>query len=82
MRPLRADLAVVRVDGHEALRQKCDRFKASLNGHAAVFGVSKHAPDSASYTRCRTSCVQIVFVGSDGQRYTFLAKPKDDLRKV
>ena len=26
--------------------------------------------------------VQIVFTGSDGQRYTFLAKPKDDLRKV
>ena len=25
---------------------------------------------------------KIVFVGSDGCQYTFLAKPKDDLRKV
>lgn len=28
-----------------------------------------------------TCCTQITLIGSDGRQYTFLAKPKDDLRK-
>lgn len=48
-----------------------------------VFSISLNSPILAieSDVELGSCCAQITLIGSDGRQYTFLAKPKDDLRK-
>ncbi len=67
-----------------ALRASCaaERHRWVACRKALTKSNLPHGPWRHLHRACVTSCgSQIQFLGSDGHRYLFLAKPKDDLRK-
>ncbi len=64
---------------HSRCCAKCRQQRAS----ACSFRVVTASPSCPVWLLTGSRALpQIVFIGSDLKQYTFLAKPKDDLRKV